>query len=162
MTNNSTALHAVQVAAGAKMVDFHGWQMPLQFSGIAAEHRHVRAGCGVFDLGHMGRLLVSGPEAEAFLDRAVTRPLASMVAGQVRYGLVCAEDGTVEDDVLVSREAADRFHVVVNASNRAKILDMWAPRTGDGVSVEDRLPTCSPISAWTAGTSNITALLTRR
>ena len=137
MLNNQTALHACQMAAGAKMVDFHGWQMPVQFSGIAAEHQAVRQNCGVFDLGHMGRVVVAGSGALAFLDRVITRPLASMQPGQVRYGLVCTTEGTVEDDVLVSREAADRFHVVVNASNREKILALWASQAGDDVIITD-------------------------
>lgn len=137
MTERRTPLFDHHVAGGARMVDFAGWDMPLQYEGIVAEHRRVREDCGCFDLGHMGRLRLSGPGALGFLDRRVTRPLASMALGQVRYGLVCAEDGTVEDDVLVSRERDDGFHVVVNASNREKLLGLWEPHLPDDAVLED-------------------------
>ena len=120
-----TALFAAQQAAGGKMIDFSGWDMPVQFSGITAEHQAVRSAAGVFDLGHMGRLTVSGVGSLAFLERQVCRPLADMRPGQVRYGLALAADGTVEDDVLVSRENEHDWHVVVNAGNREKIVAQW-------------------------------------
>src|SRR5262245_40589862 len=123
--SDRTVLYDIQKSAGAKMVDFHGWDMPVQFAGIIAEHQAVRNAWGIFDLGHMGRLSVSGAQAHAFLSRQVCRSLAGIKPGQVRYGLVLAEDGTVEDDVLVSCELPDSFHVVVNASNRDKVLGLW-------------------------------------
>jgi len=132
-----TVLHTVQAAAGGKYVDFHGWDMPVQFAGIVAEHHAVRTGCGIFDLGHMGRLAFSGIGALAFLERVVTRALKSMKPGQVRYGLVLAVDGTVEDDVLVSREGEHEWHVVVNASNREKLLAMWLPTLPKDVTCRD-------------------------
>ncbi|MDA3960707.1 MAG: glycine cleavage system aminomethyltransferase GcvT [Planctomycetota bacterium] len=134
---NQTALYHVQCSAGAKMVDFHGWMMPVQFAGISAEHRTVRSNCGVFDLGHMGRLRVSGAGTLAFLQRVCTRPLGSLADGQVRYSLVCADDGTVEDDILVSRESGESYHVVVNASNKGKILELWQPLVGDDANLTD-------------------------
>lgn len=137
MTNTRTPLHDVQQQAGGKMVDFHGWDMPVQFQGITAEHHAVRSACGVFDLGHMGRLHVGGAGALGFLDRVITRPLASMQDGQVRYGLVCDADGTVIDDVLVSREGAEAYHVVVNASNRETLLARWTPDLADDVTLQD-------------------------
>jgi aminomethyltransferase len=133
-----TVLTAIQGAAGAKLVDFHGWEMPVQFAGIAPEHRAVRTAAGAFDLGHMGRLRLTGAPALAFLERRVCRALASMAAGAVRYGLVLAADGTVEDDVLVSREGPEAWHVVVNAGNREKILGLWRPELPAGVVLEDR------------------------
>ena len=122
---NRTVLHAVQLAAGGRFVDFAGWDMPVQFAGIGAEHLAVRSGCGLFDLGHMGRLRVDGPGAAAFLRRQVCRKLTGILPGQVRYGMVLAADGTVEDDILVSKEADLAWHVVVNAGNRSKILELW-------------------------------------
>ncbi len=132
-----TVLYAAQSAAGGKLIDFHGWEMPVQFSGIAAEHLAVRTACGVFDLGHMGRLRVSGSGAVAFLERVVCRALVDLKPGRVRYGLVLADDGTVEDDVLVSREGADAWHVVVNASNREKLLGIWLPTLPAQVAITD-------------------------
>lgn len=132
-----TVLYAAQYAAGGKLIDFHGWEMPVQFSGITAEHQAVRSACGVFDLGHMGRLRIRGGGSLAFLERVVCRALADLKTGRVRYGLVLADDGTVEDDVLVSRETADCWHVVVNASNREKLLGLWLPTLPADVQVTD-------------------------
>jgi len=132
-----TALFAAQQAAGGKLVDFHGWEMPVQFQGIVAEHLAVRNGCGVFDLGHMGRLHLDGEAAATFLGRHVCRSLNGMKPGQVRYGLVLAEDGTVEDDVLVSCESPSAWHVVVNASNRDRVLALWRPALPAGVTLSD-------------------------
>jgi aminomethyltransferase len=132
-----TVLRDVQAAAGGKFVDFSGWDMPVQFAGITAEHLAVRSGCGVFDLGHMGRLILDGPDALSFLVKRVCRPLSDMKPSQVRYGLVLAEDGTVEDDVLVSRDSERRWHVVVNAGNRAKLLDLWKPALTANVGLRD-------------------------
>jgi aminomethyltransferase len=135
--NARTVLHDLQKAAGGKIIDFHGWDMPVQFASIAAEHQAVRAAAGLFDLGHMGRLHVDGRDSARFLERMVCRPIADMVDGAVRYGLVLAEDGTVEDDVLVSREGAESWHVVVNASNKDKILRLWRDGLGSGVTLRD-------------------------
>jgi aminomethyltransferase len=132
-----TPLYACQAAAGGKMIDFAGWDMAVQFAGIQAEHTAVRTQTGAFDVSHMGRLRVVGPGALAFLERRVCRRLADMRAGQVRYGLVLAEDGTVEDDVLVSREGDYQFHVVVNAGNREKILGLWQPDLTPAVVLQD-------------------------
>ncbi len=134
-----TVLFQAQSARGAKMVDFHGWEMPVQFAGIAVEHAAVRTACGVFDLGHMGRLHVDGVAAMTFLSQNACRPLASMKPGAVRYALVLADDGTVEDDILISKESDDAWHVVVNASNREKVLDLWRDRAAKaGVRIDDR------------------------
>ena len=132
-----TVLHDLQAAKGGKMIDFHGWIMPVQFAGIVAEHQAVRTGAGVFDLNHMGRLHLQGPGAVAFLTRHACRAIADMKAGAVRYGLVLAEDGTVEDDILVSREGETSFHIVVNASNKDKILDLWRPVVPAGTILTD-------------------------
>jgi aminomethyltransferase len=121
------------------MVDFAGWSMPVQYTSIAEEHHATRKAVGVFDISHMGRLHFFGPEAAKFLDAVVTRRVTDMKPGQVRYALVCDQEGGILDDVLVYRLAADRpanedrptFQVVVNASNRAKIIDWFADRLPD-------------------------------
>lgn len=132
-----TPLFDTQRAGGGKMIDFHGWEMAVQFAGITAEHTAVRTACGAFDLGHMGRLRLTGAEALPFLARQVCRRLDDMKPGQVRYGLVLATDGTVEDDVLVSREGAESWHVVVNAGNKDKILGLWRPIVPGGAVLTD-------------------------
>lgn len=118
---NRTALFDLHVAAGGRMVDFAGWEMPLQYSGIIDEHLATRQSCTMFDVSHMGRLYLSGPDAEALLERLCTRPIASMKVGQCRYSHVCREDGGILDDVIVSR-FDQRWLVVCNASNREKIV----------------------------------------
>lgn len=132
-----TILYETQAATGGKMIDFHGWDMAVQFAGITQEHVAVRTGAGAFDLGHMGRLHFSGPGALAFLSRRVCRPLGDLKPGSIRYGLVLAEDGTVEDDVLVSRESQDAWHVVVNAGNLDKLRDLWKPQVPADVVFTD-------------------------
>jgi aminomethyltransferase len=129
-----TTLYTAQQQRGGKFIDFNGWDMPVQFTSITAEHQIVRTNCGVFDLGHMGRLRLRGPSALALLEKEVCRPLKNMRVGQVRYGLVLADDGTVEDDVLVSREEDDAFHIVVNAGNLAKIRARWQTLAGSALA----------------------------
>lgn len=123
--NQHTVLYDIQSLHGGKMIDFHGWDMAVQFSGITEEHTAVRTGCGLFDLGHMGRLRIEGPGALDFLQARSCRPLASMKPGQVRYSLILNKKGTVDDDILISRESESTFHIVVNASNLSKVLDLW-------------------------------------
>ena len=126
------------------MVDFAGWSMPVQYASIAAEHAAVRTAAGLFDVSHMGRLRFDGraPDAAdvaAFLDSLTTRRVVDMQPGQVRYSLVTNDAGGILDDVLVYRlqDAAGRgyFLMVVNASNRAKIVDWLAPRLRDRADV---------------------------
>lgn len=108
------------------MVEFGGWSMPVQYTSIVAEHVATRTAVGLFDISHMGRLRFDGPDAAKFLDSLVTRRVADLSSGQIRYGLVTKEDGGILDDVLVYRlsdAAGGTYHLmVVNASNRAKIL----------------------------------------
>lgn len=125
-----TGLYEAQRSRGGRFIDFNGWDMPVQFAGITQEHQTVRTACGVFDLGHMGRLHLQGRGSLELLSKQVCRRLDDLKPGQVRYGLVLAEDGTVEDDVLVSREGDDAFHVVVNAGNHQKILARWQALAG--------------------------------
>jgi aminomethyltransferase len=142
-----TVLYETQRAQGGKLIDFHGWEMPVQFAGIAAEHHCVRTACGAFDLGHMGRLQVDGDGALAFLGSRVCRRLADIRPGQVRYGMVLAEDGTVEDDVLVSCQGASSFHIVVNAGNRERILALWQDDAARaGVAISDLSPSQAMIA----------------
>lgn len=104
------------------MVDFAGWEMPLYYGSILDEHRQCRASGSIFDVSHMGRVKVTGRDARRFLERLCTRRISDMTAGQCRYSLVCNERGGVRDDVIVYRQDEDEFMVVVNASNREKLL----------------------------------------
>jgi aminomethyltransferase len=126
-----TPLFDWHVAHGARMVDFAGWHMPVQYTSIIEEHNAIRAGVGVADISHMGRLRFEGPGTAVFLAELLTRRVADMALGQIRYSLVTNEAGGILDDVLVGYyhdEFGQPFYVlVVNAGNRAKIVD-WVRR----------------------------------
>jgi len=117
-----TVFHDWHVENGGRMVEFGGWHMPVQYSTIVEEHNVVRSTVGLFDIAHMGRLLFTGADDCRFLDHLLTNDIARLKTGQVRYSLVTREDGGVLDDVLVYR-LADSYMLVVNASNRVKVLD---------------------------------------
>lgn len=140
----STPLDQWHREAGARMVPFAGYEMPLQYSSIVAEHETCRRSAALFDVSHMGRLRFDGEGADRLLDHLLTRKVAGMPVGAVRYGLVCNEEGGVLDDVLVSHletPSGKRFHLlVVNASNREKILEWLKPHLADfpEVTVSDR------------------------
>ena len=121
-----TALHDWHVSQQARMVEFAGWSMPVQYTSIVDEHRSTRGSAGVFDISHMGRLRFEGSGAERFLDRLVTRRIAGQPLGRIRYALVTNDLGGVLDDVLVyhlsAQDGRPFFLVVVNAGNREKIV----------------------------------------
>lgn len=132
-----TPIAAWHEANGGRLVDFAGWSMPVQYGSIVAEHLATRSSVGLFDVSHMGRLLVEGPKAEAWLDSLLTRRVTGLRPGQIRYSLVCKESGGVLDDVLVGRRGPERFDLVVNASNRAKLLDWFAEHAAPGAELTD-------------------------
>jgi aminomethyltransferase len=117
-----TPLYDWHVGHGARMVDFAGWDMPVQYTSIIDEHQAVRTAAGLFDISHMGRLSFGGPDAMALIQQIYTNNAATMKDFQVRYGLVCNEQGGIRDDVLVYRWPYG-WAMVVNASNRPKIVD---------------------------------------
>jgi aminomethyltransferase len=138
-----TPLYDWHAAHGGRMVDFAGWDMPVQYTSIIEEHTAVRTAAGLFDISHMGRLSFGGPGALDLIQHVYTNDAASLKDGQVRYGLVCNEQGGIRDDVLVYRWPYG-FTMVVNASNRDKIV-AWleAHRGGRDVQVTDKtLQTC--------------------
>jgi aminomethyltransferase len=128
-----TPLFDWHAAHGGRLVDFAGWSMPVQYTSIVAEHKATRTAAGLFDVSHMGRLRFDGPRAGEFLDALVTRNVATLEAGQVRYSLVTNERGGILDDVLVGRlaDAAGGTYwlMVVNAGNRQKVFE-WIDRHG--------------------------------
>jgi aminomethyltransferase len=117
-----TALYPFHIALGAKMIDFCGWEMPLQYSGMLQEHLQVRAHGGLFDLSHMGVIAVEGEEAEPFLDYLSTNVVAGKRPGQAVYTLFCTEKGTCLEDLIVYKQQQNRFFLVVNACNREKVF----------------------------------------
>jgi aminomethyltransferase len=134
-----TPLHYRHVAAGARLVPFAGWEMPVQYEGIRAEHEAVRERAGVFDVSHMGEIETSGPDAEAFLQRVLSNDVSKLADGGAQYSVLCQDDGGVLDD-LFSYRLGDRFLTVTNASNHAGDL-AWFRKHAEGFDVRltDRL-----------------------
>ena len=116
-----TPLYDSHVALGAKMVEFGGFLMPVQYpSGILAEHMAVREKAGLFDVSHMGELVFCGEDALANIQHLVTTDISKMQNGDMRYGMFCNDEGGVVDDLIVYRMEADDYLIVVNAGNRDK------------------------------------------
>jgi len=120
MSAKPTALHDRHQECGAKLVDFAGYRMPIQYGSMIEEHLAVRARGGIFDVSHMGEFFVEGPDAEAFLDSVTVNNVASLAHGQVQYSALPTPEGGIVDDLLVHRFDDQRFMLVVNASNRDK------------------------------------------
>lgn len=120
--------------AGARLVDFAGWEMPVQYGGVMEEHRAVRSAAGLFDVSHMGEVTVDGGGAEAFLQRITPNDVAKLRVGRAHYSGLLTDDGTYVDDLLIYRLAADRFLLVVNAANIDADLAWIRDRLADGSS----------------------------
>jgi aminomethyltransferase len=129
-----TPLYDWHVGHGGRMVEFGGWDMPVQYTSIVEEHQAVRSAAGLFDISHMGRLSFGGSDALALIQHVYTNNAAAMKDGQVRYGLICNERGGIRDDVLVYRWPYG-WAMVVNASNRDKIV-AWISQHKGGRTVE--------------------------
>jgi aminomethyltransferase len=134
---NRTSLFKRHQAEGARLVEFAGWEMPLQYESITAEHAAVRDGVGIFDVGHMGRFFITGERAAEGLDWIVVSRVRDLEPGRVRYTVVCNREGGTRDDVLVMRLGKDAFLVVVNASNREKLLPWFTEHLGAGIAFRD-------------------------
>jgi aminomethyltransferase len=136
----TTPLLAWHRQNGARLAEFAGYEMPIQYTSIVAEHQATRKFAGVFDISHMGRLRFDGPRADQLLDHILTRRVMDMQNGQVRYSLLCNEEGGILDDVLVSclesPSGKNYFLLVVNASNRTKVVRWLQPHLADFPDVE--------------------------
>ena len=152
-------LQAVHERLGATMTDFAGWLMPLRYGSETAEHNAVRSGAALFDLSHMGEIAVTGPGAAEALDYAVCGWPSQLARGRARYTMLCAPDGGILDDLVIYRQAPDRFLVVANAANTAVVLAELQRRCAGAVvhrrdrghradrhPGSERLPASSPAS----------------
>jgi len=140
-TLRRTPLFDRHKAAGAKLVGFAGWEMPVQYAhGVGAEHGAVRTGAGVFDVSHMGEVETRGPQALDFLQHVLSNDVRRVPEGGAQYGVLCREDGGVLDDLFTYRLAEEHFLTVTNASNHAKDL-AWMQAAGErfDVDVIDRI-----------------------
>jgi aminomethyltransferase len=132
-----TPLHACHQKAGARLVDFAGWHMPVQYAGVLAEHEAVRTAAGLFDVSHMGEFSVRGPDAEAYLQWLTPNDVSKLRPGRAHYSALLTEQGTYVDDLLVYRLAEDDFFVVVNASNIDKDFQYMEARKRGDVRLEN-------------------------
>jgi aminomethyltransferase len=132
-----TPLNEVEKALGGKMVDFGGWELPVQFSGILEEHDAVRNDVGVFDVSHMGELTVRGPQALELLQRATSNDVSKLANGRAHYTGLLYPNGTFVDDILIYQIAPDDFFLVVNASNADKDF-AWLQQAAQGMDVDVR------------------------
>jgi len=133
-----TPLYAVHRESGAKMVAFGGWEMPVEYAGLIAEHLAVRKAAGLFDVSHMGEFEVSGTGALAFLQKVTANNVAKLGEGQAQYSALPLPNGAPVDDVIVYRRAADRFLLVVNAANLEKDWDWLRSQGPVGCELQDR------------------------
>lgn len=144
-TLRRTALFDRHVAAGAKLVDFAGWEMPVQYEGVGAEHVAVREACGIFDVSHMGEIEVSGPQALELLQRLLSNDVSAiglaLDGGGAQYSVLCRDDGGVLDDLFTYRLDTDRYLTVTNAANHARDLDWFQAHARDfpEAQVTDRI-----------------------
>jgi aminomethyltransferase len=160
-----TPLYDWHLEHGARLVDFAGWSMPIQYGSIVEEHLATRRAAGVFDVSHMARLRFEGRDAAVFLDRLLTRRVSDLAPGRIRYSLVTNDQGGILDDVLVyhfQTPSDRRYHLlVVNASNRQKIVD-WLRQhisAGDDVQMQDRTEETAMISVQGPAAEQIVAPL---
>ncbi len=133
-----TPLYDQHQAVKARIVDFAGWEMPIQYHSITVEHQAVRESAGIFDVSHMGRFFISGNDAAAELEKITVARVADLDLGRVRYSPLCNADGGTKDDVMVACLERDSFLVVVNASNREKLLPWFQQHLPPGVQFVDR------------------------
>lgn len=133
-----TPLYQTHVSSGARLVEFAGWEMPIQYSGVVDEYQTVRTAVGLFDVSHMGRLTVEGRDAVAFLQLVTTTNPDRLAVGAAQYSMVCNPSGGIKDDIFIYRLAPTRFLVCVNASNREKIFSWFCAKAPQGdVRLED-------------------------
>jgi aminomethyltransferase len=142
-TLKRTPLYERHAAAGAKLVDFAGWEMPVQYPlGVRAEHMEVRERCGLFDVSHMGEIETAGPQAEALLQRLLSNDVSKIPVGGAQYSVLCDERGGVLDDLFTYRLESDRYLTVTNASNHERDLAWFQAQADDfETQVFDRLAT---------------------
>ncbi|CAN5249983.1 glycine cleavage system aminomethyltransferase GcvT [soil metagenome] len=127
-TGIHSPIHQVHLDAGASFTDFAGWQMPVRYTSDLAEHHAVRTAAGLFDLSHMGEIIVTGPEAAAALDYALSAKISAIAIGQAKYSLLLSREGGIVDDLVVYRTHENRYGIVVNAANRFSAAGALAAR----------------------------------
>ena len=134
MTNKRTCLYDRHVESGALMTPFAGFDMPIQYTGIIEEHNAVREHCGVFDVSHMGEVIVSGPDADRYINHIFTNDVTGLPAGKVLYGMLCYPDGGVVDDTCICKLDERLYLMTINAANIDKDM-AWIRQNAEGFDV---------------------------
>ncbi len=135
MDNKTTCLHSDHVAQGAKMSPFAGFDMPIEYAGIVEEHNAVRNRAGVFDVSHMGEVLITGPQAQEFVNHIFTNDVRPLADGAILYGMMLYENGGTVDDLLVYRRSEQEYFLVINAGNIDKDV-AWIRQQAEGYDVK--------------------------
>jgi len=146
MPAKKTPLYETHVELNAKMAEFAGYLMPMQYSGILSEHKAVRTACGIFDVSHMGEIEITGEKALNVVQRLTTNDISQMEAGQIKYSPMCNEKGGVVDDLLVYKRDKDKYLLVVNASNIEKDYKFMRDNNEYGVALYDTSDDLSQIA----------------
>lgn len=133
-----TPLFDRHVGLGAKLADFGGWEMPIEYSGTVGEHTAVRSAVGIFDVSHMGKVRITGPGALDFVNRIVANDLHRIADGHAQYSMVCTEDGGIIDDLIVYRFGLEDIFIVPNASNAAAVVSVFRGAAPAGIEVADQ------------------------
>ena len=134
----TSPLHERHRSLGAKLADFGGWSMPLEYTGAVTEHRAVRERVGVFDVSHLGKAIVSGPRAAAYVNACLTNDLGRIKPGQAQYTLCCTPEGGVVDDLIAYLRSDDDVFLIPNAANASTVVELLSASAPAGVSVTDR------------------------
>ena len=133
-----TSLYEEHVRLGGRIVDFAGWEMPVQYTGVIDEHNAVRNAAGLFDVSHMGQIEITGTDAENYVQYLTTNDVKKMCDGRAQYSILCNEKGTVVDDIIVYRFNPERYMLVVNASNVEKDFNWCAKNVKGNVKVNNK------------------------
>lgn len=156
---DQTPLHGRHLELGAKMVDFGGWDMPIEYSGTVAEHTAVRQAVGVFDVSHMGKVAIFGPGAEDFVNSLLANDLSRIEDGQAQYSLLCNDDGGVIDDVIAYKWGSEGIYVVPNAANAATVVAAFRAKAPAGITIDDQQATHGIIAVQGPSSSDVLAAL---
>jgi len=158
--SKKTPLYEEHIKLGARMVEFAGWEMPVQYSGVIDEHKAVREAAGLFDVSHMGQIEVTGRGATDYVQHLTTNDVRKLVDGQAQYSLLCRENAGVIDDVIVYRISGEKYVIVVNAINAVKDLDWLESHARDDARIENISPEHAMIAFQGPKSQEILAELT--
>ena len=138
-TQLTSPIHDRHVALGAKMADFGGWDMPIEYpgGGVVAEHTAVRERVGIFDVSHLGKARVSGPGAKDFVNSCLTNDLGRIAPGKAQYTMCCTETGGVVDDLIQYLRGDDDVFLIPNAANTTKVVELLTAAAPEGITVEN-------------------------